>query len=237
MYFINIETENLIQQFDRLRIDCKLSTGTNDHPLVTKVEIKPEASGSFIQVSDNSSPLDSDRWFLDWQYITIGSKAISIKFTFADLSTIVETKTINCITESADKLFSNDDDLKIHEDDIMRFLKPGKTSFKNFHRRAQKLILSEIDRKGVRTQDGSKITEVEILDNSEVKEWSTFMTLKLIFESISNADNDIFQIKSKKYKGCELIASSKTYLILDYNKDGVTTESDKVYIGSIEVFR
>lgn len=203
MFFIDIESENLIQVGDRLRISAQRSSGTNDHSPVAKVEIQPEATESFIEVSDSAIPLDYSKWFLDWEYETDGTKTVTVKFTFEDLTTKEKTFAIECITAVEDSLFSGDDDLKIHESDILKYLMLGKTSFKNVHRRAQALILNELDRKGFRLQNGDKITKSEILDKSEVKEWSNFLTLKLIFESVSNAKDDIFRIKALAYGKAE----------------------------------
>lgn len=237
MFFIDIDSESIIQLNDRLRINLKKSAGTNDQSPVSKVEVRPYGAASFIQVSDNMMPLDNTKWFLDWEYDSIGSKVITAKFTFVDLSVVTKDLAISCIDEATDGLYSNDDDLKIHENDIKEFLKQGKTSFKNFHRRAQTLILDELDRKGFRLQDGSKITKAEILDKSEVKEWSTYLTLKLIFESISNAKDDIFRIKSEAYRICEKNTKDKAFLIFDWNKDSAITEIDKSFIGSMEMVR
>jgi len=237
MFFIDIDTEKVIQQNDRLRINLKKSAGTNDHPVVTKVEVKPEGAGSFVQVSDNMIPLDNSRWFLDWEYATTGSKVITAKFTFADLSELTKDMAISCISEVDDGLFSSDDDLKIHENDISEFMKPGKTSFKNFHRRAQTLIIEELDRKGFRNDDKTKVGKAQLLDKYEFKGWSTFLAMRLIFESVSNAKDDIFRIKSQAYANCEKDAKDKAFLVYDTNKDGQLTEVDTKTIGSIEAYR
>jgi len=237
MFFIDIDSESIIQLNDRLRINLKKSSGTNDHSPVSKVEVKPYAASTFVQVSDNMMPLDNTKWFLDWEYDSIGTKVVTAKFTFVDTTTVEKDFSIVCIDEATDKLFSNDDDLKIHENDIKEFLKQGKISFKNFHRRSQALILDELDRKGFRLRDGSKITKDEILDKSEVKEWSTFLTLKLILESVSNAKDDIFRIKAEAYRICEKNSKDKAYLIFDWDKDDAITTADKTFIGSMEMVR
>jgi hypothetical protein len=237
MFFIDIDSESIIQVNDRLRINLKKSAGTNDNSPVLKVEVRPFAASSFIQVSDNMMPIDNTKWFLDWEYDSIGTKVVTAKFTFVDTTTVEKDFSISCISEAVDGLYSNDDDLKIHENDIKEYLKQGKTSFKNFHRRAQTLILDELDRKGFRLQDGSKITKAEILDKSEVKEWSTYLVLKLIFESVSNAKDDIFRIKSEAYRICEKNSKDKAYLIFDWNKDNAITPIDKSFVGSMEMVR
>jgi len=237
MFFINIETESIIQVYDRLRINCKKSAGSNDHSKVSKVEIKPESTESYIQVSDNLSPLDSDKWYLDWEYKTSGVKTISVKFSFEDLTNKIETIDIECISASDDYLFSSDDDLKIHEVDIIEFLKPWKTSYKNFHRRSQAMIMQELDRKGFRSIDNTKLLKSQIMDKSEINEWSLFLTLRLIMDSIVNTKDDIYQVKAKRYKDLSDNASLKAFITFDYNKDGQIDPTEQIEITSIQVFR
>ena len=103
----------------------------------------------------------------------------------------------------------------------------GRNTFKDMHRRAQTLIIDFFRVKGYRNLDGTNVTIDEILDLLEVKEWSTYMVLKLIFEGRSNDPEDIFRIKSETYEGDMIAARESVFKVYDFNKSGDLTESER----------
>lgn len=142
---------------------------------------------------------------------------------------------LKAYSEAGDRLFCSDGDLIAHEPDIMSWVQNGRSSFKNVYRRAQKLIIAWLDEKGYCNVYGDKYTKNDILDIEEVRQWATFMSLRLIFQGLSNSIDDIFDRKSKLYEGSEMAARNRVILRIDTNKDGQVedTEGLSVYSGSL----
>ena len=84
------------------------------------------------------------------------------------------------------------------------------------------MILAYFDEEGLVNDDGTKITEAQVTDLSEVKELSIFKTLRLIFESISNAPDDYFMKKSVHWGKYERQAQLRCVTRIDFDKDGNT---------------
>jgi hypothetical protein len=142
---------------------------------------------------------------------------------------------LKAYSEAGDYLFCSDGDLIAHEPDIMSWVQDGRSSFKNVYRRSQKLIIAWLDEKGYCNVYGDKYTKNDILDIEEVRQWSTFMSLRLIFQGLSNSIDDIFDRKSKLYEASEIAARNRVILRIDTNKDGQIedTEGLSVYSGSL----
>jgi len=95
------------------------------------------------------------------------------------------------------------------------------------HRKAQTKILDWLDRNRFYKQDLSKITKTDLIDKSEVREWSTYLTLELIYRNISNATDDVFSDKAKYYSSRANDAANRSVIAFDFNNDGVLDNSDK----------
>lgn len=164
------------------------------------------------------------------------TKTVSLKVTNATLNETV-VKTLTVISESADKLFSSDARIRQHEPDVLKFVQAGRSSFKDVHRRAQGMILAWLDKEGHVDINDNKLTKAAIIDVSEVQEWATFMTLRLIFEGVSNAKDDIFQQKAHTYRGLEVDARTRAVLRIDLDGDGVASDYEDTDIRSCVVVR
>lgn len=167
-----------------------------------------------------------DELQVEGQEVRFLTKAILLTVTDG-VTPVEQTKYIKIFTEDSDQLFSNDQDLERHEPQILKWIIAGRNTFKDIHRRAQTLIFDYLRRDGWKNQDGSKITKDQLLDNQEVKEWSTFWTLQLIFEGRSNSIGDFFEEKSNDYKGDKILARSSVFIVYDFNKDGILNASEK----------
>lgn len=169
-------------------------------------------------------------------YVEYGIRAVTVASgNGTDTNTLIVYPKV--YSEAGDYLFSNDGDLTSHEPDIMKWVTDGRSSFKNVHRRSQKLIIAWLDEKGYVNVYGDKYTKRDIVDIEEVKQWSTFMTLRLIFQGLSNAVDDVFDRKAKYYELNEQAARQRVILRLDSNKDGVVNEIEGVSIYSGSLFR
>jgi hypothetical protein len=82
--------------------------------------------------------------------------------------------------------------------------------------------MTYLDEKRIWDTQGNRLTLDAITDVVEVKDWSKFMTLRLIFEGISNATDDVFHEKALRYKALEVEARNRAALRLDRDGDGET---------------
>lgn len=217
MIFPNLQLEGTVQTDDKTRLDGTTTFITQDEATITLVEIEPEASAGFIAVT-------SDK-FLDWQYTTDGTKTVTIRVT-TDGSPVTASKTLEVLTPANDKLFSSDAELVEHEGDILGYLRPGRASFLDKHRAAQDRILGWLDEHRIHDTSGDRLTKADVVDTAEVNDWSKFLTLQIIFESISNAVDDIFSEKARKYGLLVEQARNRAVLRLDRNNDGTIDDGE-----------
>jgi hypothetical protein len=140
-------------------------------------------------------------------------------------------------TKEGDALFSEDADLVGFENDIMKWLPAGRGTFLDLHRKAQQSILDWTDRKGYRDDNGKKITKWAFVDNSDVRMWSTYLSLKLFFMGVTNATDDVFKRKASYYEKLEIEARDRVVLELDLDGDGKSDiDNERADIGSGRLF-
>lgn len=219
MIFPHCETDSVVQVNDRFRIDASRSYVPKGSGTVVKVEIEPHTGDGFIDVTGS----DYSDWYLDWQYTSAGAKVISVKVYTAvgpDVST-TSTYSITCLTEAADELFSKEEELKFHESDVMRWLPQGRGSWKFILRQAQTMIFDWLYANGNLNSDGTKIDKTSIVTTDDLRDWSTFLALRLIMMDMRKQSADIFGQKMIDYEGKEQRAREKYLIRIDVNKDGV----------------
>lgn len=226
MLFPKIKIENKVQVDDKTRIESfSFAEGEN----ITLVEISPDNGTTFFDCTDNG--------YLDWQFDSEGTFPIIIRVTGDVTGPIQSQKTILVVTEAEDNLFSNDNMLIDHEDDILGYVRDGRDSFIDKHRTAQAMILNDLDKSGVWKDDNSRYTASDIVDIQEFAEWSKFLTLRLIFEAVSNAVGDVFEVKADRYMNMETSAKNRAYLRLDPDGDGNIDDTEIINIRSGDLIR
>lgn len=218
--FGNLKVENTVQVNDKTRLSGIDSFISKDEAAVTLVRIEPEASAGFIDVTGSSF----ENWFLDWSYATNGTKIVTLEIT-TDGSPSTFTKDVEVLTEAEDRLFSNDSDLVEIEDEIMRFVRKGRNSFLDKHRQAQKRIIDSLDRRKVFDLEGNRLTKNDLYSIEEIKQWSTYLTLQIIFESLRVETDDIYSLKADAYRSLAGRAEHSAVLRFDYDQDN---EEDRV---------
>lgn len=211
MIFPVLKIENIVQVDDQTRLDARKSYTTPDEASVTLIEIEPDTGLGFLDITSQQ--------YLDYQYSTDGDKTISLRVT-TDGSPETITETLTITTALDDKLFSSDEELTSHEPDILEYVRAGRNSFLNVHRTAQDRILTWLDEHRITDNNGDRLTKDAIVDTEEVNDWSKFMTLRMIFEGLSNSVDDIFNAKSQGYRELEAIARNRSQLRLDKDGDG-----------------
>lgn len=143
--------------------------------------------------------------------------------TPSDPPTITESASISSFaevyTEEGDSLFSEDSDLTSEEPDIMKWLPAGRGSYKDLHRKAQRLILDWCDRQGYRDDNQRKLTKWAFVDESDVRMWSYYMVLRLFFMGAQNDVDDVFKKKAAYYEKLEIASRDRAVLNLDLDGD------------------
>jgi hypothetical protein len=213
MIFPVIQLEASVQESDKTRLDATKTYVTPDEAAITLVEIEPHTGDGYIDVTTNL--------YLDWQYPTDGEKTVTLRVT-TDGAPESLIKTIMVLSVADDKLFSSDQDLMPYEPELLNWVRAGRNSFLDVHRAAQDRIMTYLDEKRIWDTQGNRLTLDAITDVVEVKDWSKFMTLRLIFEGISNATDDVFHEKALRYKALEVEARNRAALRLDRDGDGET---------------
>lgn len=247
-----LDIEAIVQEGDKTRLDATKSYCSGDIKTITKIEIQPDSAEAFYDVTEEG--------YLDWQYdfdptivppATVipdtNSHAVVVKITgLVDpedpmTSTFkLLTKNLTIISEGADMLFSTDDMLRKHEGDILKYVADGRATFKDVHRRAQTLILAWLDKESFIDDLGNKLTIKSLADLTELREWSGMMVLRLIFESVRSANDDVFSEKAEKYRGLEDFYRDRA--IIHINVPGADTTNatfvaEPLDIRSCRVFR
>jgi hypothetical protein len=223
MIFGKINLEKIVQVNDKTRLNC-VSSYTINEADISLVRIKPEDSESFYSVTSTK--------YLDWSYATAGDKTITLEIT-TDGAPQTFTKTLTIISEEDDRLFSSDSDIIPHEDDILNYVIAGRDSFLDKHRIAQERIMTYLNDQRIWDSLGNKLTPSAIMNVDEVRDWSKFLTLSIIFNSISNQAKDIFSLKAKKYEEMANSARSTAVLRLDKNDDSVQDSNTDVFSARI----
>jgi len=222
MLFPFLELESLVQVNDRTRLDARKSFATPDEKAIKRVEIRPTATAQYIDTGK--------LWYLDWQYASVGdgTEDATVRITTESGSTATITKTMNLVTEADDNLFSSDADLVSHEPDILKWVREGRNTYKDVHRRCQTLILDWLDQQGYIDIYGAKFTKAAVVDVSEVREWATFMALELIFRGINNRDEDVFFQKAEYYEGRMKDVRTRAVLRLDVDGSGEVSTDEYI---------
>lgn len=239
MIFPLIETEPIVQVNDKTRLNCVKSYVSKDEAAITLVEIEPHSGHGFIPIT-GPAPINSKNWFLDWSYETAGTKNITLRIT-TDGAPVTFSKSLHVVTEAADKLWSSDADLITHEPDIMNWVRPGRSSFLDYHRMAQTRILEWLDNLKVWNKDGEKFTKDDIelaIAYDDLKRISVYWALELIFGGLSNKTDDVFNEKMKQYRNSRReLCGDRSRIRADYNKDGETTSNEQFQIKQIRLTR
>lgn len=217
--FPNLICEAVIQVDDKTRLDARKSFVTSNEAAITKIEIETHTADGFIDVTSDG--------YLDYCYQTNGVKVVTVKVTNSNgFST--SSKSIQVNSELEDSLLSNDFDLLIYESGILQYVREGRNTFLDYHRRSKQMILEYLYAVNIVNSDGSKIIASQLTDLSEFKSWSVYNTLFLIYLGLKNTKDDIYHQKSKQYYSELIKIRNKAILKIDFNKDGSTSDFESV---------
>lgn len=224
MIFPNILIEPIVQKNDKTRIDVARSFANGE--TIDTYEVSVDSEVTYIDVTQDM--------FLDWAFSVEGTYSVFLRLTGSISAPITFSKTILVKTEEEDNLFSSDDELIQHEDDIINYTREGRSTFIDKHRLAQKMILNDLDKNQIWKDDNTRYVASDIVDVQEFAEWSKFMVLRLVMESLSNDVNDIFHEKATRYRSMEVEAKKRACLRLDSDGDGEINEAVNLISGDLK---
>jgi len=228
MIFPIVELEDVVQLNDKTRLNGEKVFITPDEAAITLIEIEPEAASGYIDVTSNM--------YLDWQYATAGSKTVTIRVT-TDGAPTSFSKTIEAVTVATDALFSVDTDITSHEPDVLNYVRAGRSSFLDIHRKSQIRIISWLNEQRIWDINGDALTKTAIINVEEVSQWSKYLSLQLIFEGLSNATDDIFHEKAIRYRAMADVAKNRGAIRLDFDGDGNQDTDETSDIRSLRMVR
>lgn len=128
-------------------------------------------------------------------------------------------------SEQGDRLFCADSDLTAYESDILKWVPPGRASFKDVYRKVQENIMDWIEGEGYRGLYDEKLTKFDIKDTQQIREFAMYKALVMIFEGNSNAVDDIFDKKAKYYASKEVKARNR-FIGIDLDADGIVNNDE-----------
>jgi hypothetical protein len=240
MIFAKLNCEDIVQTLDQTRIDAS-KCFSDSISIISKIEICPD-----FAVVAPLTPVYYDVTtlkYLDWSYSTENkTTGYTVKLRLTDSATptpnvVYDTKYIKAYSSTTDLLVSSDNDLITYEADVLRYVRPGRNSFLDIHREARDEIMRVLNQKGIKDSDGDKLTIASLLDKEEIKNWSRFFVLKVIFESFSNQIDDVFDRKSKKYFSLMMQYQTTSLANLTLDTDLDDEEDTIVHLSSIELRR
>ena len=218
MMFALLKHEAKVQINDQTRLDASRSYASGEAP-IDSIEIDPDGVTGYIDVSTTG--------YLDWQYDSAGNKTVSVRVDNGT-TPVVKTHSLSVVTVATDNLFADDDMLSQYEPDILSYVRPGRNSYLDVHRRVQKLILDWLDSNRIWKNDKVRYVAADIIDIQDFKEWSALWALQLIYEGLSDKLDDKWMQKSLKYKSLAELASARGTFRLDRNADATIDEFETV---------
>jgi hypothetical protein len=236
--FPHLLLESIIQVNDKTRLDARKSYIVNETEPISKVEISPDNGVTYIDVTGNLGAREPT-WYADYQFATDGTVTIRCRVTVGSLIPVTSeiTRTLEVISTEDDHLFSTDTDLLAIEPDIMKYLPDGRSSWIREHRKAQTLIISWLNKNNVRDVSGNPITKSNVIDTTELREWSLFLTLSLVFKALSNSTDDVYSKKASEFASSAVDARYVYSLRLDLNNNGVIDSGEGIMLRSIQMVR
>jgi len=221
-----LKFEPVIQVNDKTRFDASKSYSSGGADPIDLFEI--DVGTGWLDISSSQ--------FLDWQFENDGSQLIKLRVSNDDLTVEAEA-TITVISKEDDNLFSEDYMLEVYEPEIFRYLRAGRVSYLDAHRRVQGLILDWLDANRFWRNDGTRYASSDLVDIKDFKEWSCYWVLQIIFEGLSDKVDDKFSSKSRHYSKLADSARDRGTFRLDRDKNGTIESWEKTDLVSKGIVR
>lgn len=225
-----IKSDEKVFTGDKISFDFSKSFITPDETLAAVPNHQASFDGGVTWIDVTTSKK------IDFIYSTPGSKTVKLRVT-TTLGNVVADKIINVMDIVAQKLFSNDSDLYRFEPEIDSLLPKKWTSWNLVHLESQKYFIDWLDEKRIYAADGSKYGVADLSDLDQVRQFSIFKTLELIYSGTFNQTGDIYSSKRDKYRELANDKLGKSTISLDYNKNGNLNEGERTDLHSVVLIR
>lgn len=225
-----IKSDDKVFTGDKVRVDVSESFATPDETLATiSHEISTDAGVSWYNITQKK--------MIDWIFTSAGTKTFTFRFTTSAGSQLF-TKDVTVLDLTAQKLFSNDNDLYKYEPEIDQYLPKKWSGWNLVHLEAQKYIMDWLDEKRIFNVNGAKYTVNDLMDKDQVRQFSLFKTLEFIFEGNVKVVGDLFSIKRDHYRQLANEKAARSQLSLDFNANGLNDDSqERTDLHSVGVMR
>lgn len=150
---------------------------------------------------------------------------------------VTQTRFIKLYSEAGDALFSIDADLRTKKSDVLNWIEQGRNTFIKFHREAQREILEFVREEGIVDIDGNPLKLKDFTNPSDLRLWSTFLTLRLILDDLSNAIGDVFDEDARGFESKEMKHRKMTFLRVDFDNDGRSDIGEGIKNRSVKLIR
>jgi len=137
-------------------------------------------------------------------------------------------------------VFSDDTDLKREFFESSDFLPSGETSHILSHVAARDQIIQALRIGGAfKSNSGIRkdITAFDLLDMSQVKLASTYLTLHKIFSSVMDDPEGIYKAKADEFKTNYSLAIKTPFIDIDRDDDGINDANEKIQFKTLRIFR
>lgn len=227
----------IAQVGDVVRISASKSFSNGSTPPISEVIITADVDGGSEAIGIIET--DPETWFADWVYSSAGTYDVQLELIAAGTPTVTEviTQTFQVVTAAQDALFSSDADLIVIEPEILEWLPKGYSNWNHVHRLSQKNILEWLDEIRLFKADGSAWEAVDLVNRSQVRKLSLYMTLEIIFKSLSNQTDDIYSSKAAYYAEKKTRAMDRNYLDLDVDGDGEIAPDERADLRTVTLVR
>jgi hypothetical protein len=219
-------------------IEVAITTGDTASAVATAVAAAIDLEADFSALSSSAVVTITNSAYGWSSPAQDGTSGFTFSVTTQGQSQVSDFIHIQTTIDPVDRLFSTDQDLELEEPSIRKYVPEGKNSFKSVHRHCQTKIIEYLDRHGFINIYGGKYEKEDCVNVSEFREWSRYMALRIIFEALSNASDDVFSKKRDYYSEMEVQARQRAILRIDTDKDGVLDDTEGLDQNSIRlVFR
>lgn len=210
--FAVLQTEKVVRVGDRTRLDASRSF-VSGNGVITKYEIKPSEADDFVMVAN-------DVQYLDWAYADDGDVVATVRITTGTGDTAVSgvgQSELTILSEADDVLFSDDSDIFAEEPTAYTILPESRSTFLHVHREAQKQIMAAISK---RDTSGTWAEPSSIVDKREVRDWSKYLALQIIYQGSINEPDDVYAVKAATYLKRAEEEALRGLIALDLDGDG-----------------
>lgn len=225
-----IKSDEKVFNGDKISFDFSKSFITPDETLAPAPNHQASFDGGVTWIDVTNSKK------IDFIYSTPGTKTVKLRVT-AVSGNVVTDKVITVLDVVAQKLFSTDSDLYRFEPEIDSLLPKKWTSWNLVHLESQKYFMDWLDEKRIYSENGSKYAVNDLTDRDQIRQFSIFKTLELIYSGTFNQTGDIYSGKRDKYRELANDKLAKSTISLDYNKNGNADEGERTDLNSVVLRR